>query len=77
MHDSVEVLFDLFDVFLRSHEPLHKDIKFLVETDNLDTCIAQSWIMQRVTALVLIVLTLSINVMGYSVDSHCWSNIRI
>jgi hypothetical protein len=42
VHHPVKVLFYFFDVLLCSHEPLHKNVELLVESDNLDTCIAQS-----------------------------------
>jgi hypothetical protein len=39
MHHTVKVLLDLLDIFFRSHEPLHEDIKLFVQPDDLDPSI--------------------------------------
>lgn len=39
MHNSIEILFDFFNVFFCSHESLHKDVKFLIQSYDLNASV--------------------------------------
>ena len=69
VHDPVKVLLDLFDILLCTHEPLHEDVEFFVQSYDLQIGVGRPILVEYRWDRIL-GLTFSYDVLGGDISQN-------